>query len=227
MNLQREKGPPAAILRTFTIFPLLLAVLCLAGCGAASPASSASAASSQSVSSAAGTPGTSAASFAAAHPDMREVDLSDNLTGQTVKTDLNGDGTEETLSASVEEMDTSGLSGEELAAVNHPVTVSLTVDGAVMSWDEPWNDGVSISLQTLDPAFGYQDICVLTSGTDQSYNLRLFRWNGTALWEERVLNYTDPTVFSNGQGVLYSSAGQWEINDLRAPCCFNPTTYAP
>lgn len=161
--------------------------------------------------------------FLAAHPEVTALDLSDTLTGRTVQADLDGDGSEESVSVSVEEMDLSAISREERDTVNRPVTVRLQVNGVSLSWDEPWNDGVSVTLQTTDA--GRQDLCVLVSGTDLSFTLRIFRWEGGSgmLWEKESLGFTCPTVYGDGAGKLYTFESAWESCDLRSSACASPT----
>jgi hypothetical protein len=236
---------------------LLSGVLLLSGCGApaappaassagtasvsssafaAGPASSAASGSSAAPASACPASGASAAASAPGEtdgqrpprPGLTALDLGDTLTGRTLQADLDGDGTREQVRADVTALDPSALPEEERAAANRPVTVSLTVNGVRLSWEERWNDGVSVSLQTLGETEGGRDLCVRTSGTDVSFTLAVFRWNGRSgtLWEAARVESAGPAVYCDGQGTLYSFDTEWSGCDLRACGCENPTRTA-
>lgn len=140
--------------------------------------------------------------FLALHPGLEYLPAEDTLTGQVLQADLDGDGTEETLSVTQTPLDVS----DDMA--NLPVRVTLRADNAETQVDSAWNDGVEVSLQDLDASDGKMEILVLSHNTDVSFWAKLYQYDGTTVTEIVDFNGGYDCMFTNRRGELWYNSAQ-------------------
>ncbi len=87
--------------------------------------------------------------------------------------------------------------------MNLPVTVTMTVGGTSVEYEDTWNGGVYVGIADFDSSDPYLEIYLVSYGTDVSAYVVLYRYAGFEIYQYLQFQMLDISFFYDTQGYIY------------------------